>query len=89
MARFLRDQVTADKFTATGQRLAFAGQVVDGTKPFRVTIAWTDAPGNTTGNAYNNDLDLVVNIGGTFSVYGAAKTPMTTATATLEGPHRP
>jgi len=63
-ARFLRDQLTADKFTATGQRLAFAGQVVDGTKPFRVTIAWTDAPGNTTGAAYNNNLDLVVNIGG-------------------------
>src|SRR6185312_13325785 len=64
VTRFLRDQVTADKFTGTGQRLAFAGQVVDGSKPFRVTIAWTDAPGNTTGNAYNNDLDLVVNIGG-------------------------
>ena len=64
VARFLRDQVPADKFTGTGQRLAFAGQVADGSKPFRVTIAWTDAPGNTTGNAYNNNLDLVVNIGG-------------------------
>jgi len=62
--RFLRDQEPGDKFTETGQRLAFAGQVVDGTKPVRVTIAWTDAPGNTTGNAYNNDLDLVVNIAG-------------------------
>src|SRR6185503_12774501 len=62
--RFLRDQEPGDKFTGTGQRLAFAGQVVDGTKPFRVTVAWTDAPGNTTGNAYNNNLDLVVNIDG-------------------------
>jgi hypothetical protein len=64
VTRFLRDQVPGDKFTATGQRLAFAGQVTDATKPFRVTIAWTDAPGNTTGAAYNNNLDLVVNIGG-------------------------
>jgi hypothetical protein len=64
VTRTLRDQVPEEKFTGTGQRLGFAGQVVDGTKPFRVTIAWTDAPGNTTGDAYNNDLDLVVNIGG-------------------------
>jgi hypothetical protein len=64
VARFLRDQEPSDKLTGTGQRLAYVGEIVDGTKPFRVTIAWTDAPGNTTGNAYNNDLDLVVNIGG-------------------------
>jgi uncharacterized repeat protein (TIGR01451 family) len=29
-----------------------------------VTLAWTDAPGPTTGNAYLNDLDLEVTIGG-------------------------
>ncbi|HEY2083578.1 MAG TPA: S8 family serine peptidase [Verrucomicrobiae bacterium] len=63
-ARFLRDQVPADKFTGTGQRRVFAGQVVDTGKPFRVTLAWTDAPGNTSGAAYNNDLDLTVSIGG-------------------------
>ena len=62
--RFLRDQVPGDKFTATGQRRAYAGQVADPTKPFRVTIAWTDAPGNTSGAAYNNNLDLTVTIGG-------------------------
>ena len=62
--RFLRDQVPGDKFTGTGQRLGFGGQIVDGTRPFRVTLAWTDAPGNTTGAAYNNNLDLVVSIGG-------------------------
>ncbi|HXT12047.1 MAG TPA: S8 family serine peptidase [Candidatus Angelobacter sp.] len=62
--RYLPDQVPADKFTATGQTLAYVGQVVDSTKPFRVTIAWTDAPGNTTGAAYNNNLDLTVFIGG-------------------------
>jgi hypothetical protein len=62
--RFLRDQLEADKFTGTGQRRAFVGQVVDSTKPLRVTIAWTDAPGSTAGAAYNNNLDLVVIIGG-------------------------
>ena len=38
--------------------------MIDPTKPFRITLAWTDAPGSTTGNAYNNNLDLVVTIGG-------------------------
>jgi subtilase family protein len=63
--RFVRDQVTADKFTATGQRRAFIGQVTDSSKPFRVTVAWTDAPGSTTASvAANNNLDLTVTIGG-------------------------
>jgi len=62
--RFLHDQLPGDKFTATGQRRAYAGQVADPTKPFRVTIAWTDAPGNTSGASYNNNLDLTVTIGG-------------------------
>lgn len=63
VSRFLRDEVPADMFTSTGQIRAFAGQIVDATKPFRVTVAWTDAPGNTAGAAYNNNLDLVVTIG--------------------------
>jgi len=63
--RILRDQVSADKFTATGQTRTFTGTITDPTKPFRVTLAWTDAPGNTTGNAFNNDLDLTVTVGGT------------------------
>jgi hypothetical protein len=33
-------------------------------KPFRVSLGWTDAPGITSGNAYNNDLDLTVTVGG-------------------------
>jgi hypothetical protein len=64
VARYLRDQVPADKFTSTGQRRAFVGHVVDPSKPFRVTVAWTDAPGSTAGAAYNNNLDLTVSIGG-------------------------
>lgn len=65
VARYLRDEVTADKFTGTGQMRAYSGQVVDSTKPFRVTLAWTDAPGSTSSSAaYNNNLDLTVMIGG-------------------------
>ena len=65
VSRFLRDQATADKFTGTGQRRAFVGHVVDASQPFRVTLAWTDAPGSTTARAaYNNNLDLLVIIGG-------------------------
>jgi PKD repeat protein len=80
--RILRDEVSADKLTATGQRRIFTGLVSDPSKPFRVTLAWTDAPGSTSGNAYNNDLDLTVTIGGntykgnvfngTFSVPGGS-----------------
>jgi hypothetical protein len=64
VVRVLRDQEPADKFTATGQTRTFRGLVVDPAKPFRVTLAWTDAPGSTTGNAYNNNLDLTVTVGG-------------------------
>ena len=62
--RVLRDQLGADKFTVTGQTHALNGTITDAGQPFRVTLAWTDAPGNTTGNAYNNDLDLTVTVGG-------------------------
>src|ERR1019366_3948058 len=62
--RILRDESSADLFTASGQTRVFAGVVGDNAKPFRVTVAWTDAPGSTTGNAFNNDLDLTVAIGG-------------------------
>ena len=60
----LRDEIAADKFTSTGQTRNFSGTINDPSKPFRITLAWTDAPGNTTGNAYNNDLDLTVTAGG-------------------------
>ncbi|NUL81648.1 MAG: S8 family serine peptidase [Armatimonadetes bacterium] len=62
--RVLKDQVGAQMFTATGQTRTFTGTILDNTKPFRVTLAWTDAPGNTSGAAYNNNLDLEVTVGG-------------------------
>jgi hypothetical protein len=62
--RLLRDEVAGEIFTASGQTRTFSGAVADTSKPFRVTLAWTDAPGSTTGSAANNDLDLTVTIGG-------------------------
>jgi hypothetical protein len=82
MQRILRDQNTNDMFTASGQTRIFTGRIVRSDKPVRVTLAWTDAPGNTFGNAFNNDLDLTVttqsngnlykgnNFSGQFSVPG-------------------
>ena len=62
--RIIRDQAAADFLGATGEFRIFGAQVVDGTKPFRVTMAFTDAPGSTSGNAFVNNLDLEVIAGG-------------------------
>ena len=62
--RLLDDQNLANLFTATGQTRTFNGFVADSGKPFRVTLAWTDAPGSTTGSAWKNNLDLTVTVGG-------------------------
>ena len=59
-----KDQINADMFTATGQQRLVAGNVDSAAKPFRVTLAWTDPPGPTTGNAFINNLDLEVTVGG-------------------------
>jgi hypothetical protein len=64
VVRTLRDEVTADLFTASGQTRTFSGTISDPSQPFRVTLAWTDAPGSTTASkALNNDLDLTVSVG--------------------------
>ncbi len=62
--RLMRDQQAADAFTASGQTRTFTGSVANTNLPFRITVAWTDAPGSTIGAAYNNDLDLTVNVSG-------------------------
>lgn len=64
VTRYLRDELRQEIFTQTGQFREYGGQVADNTKPLRVTIAWTDAPGSTAGAAYKNDLDLTVTVGG-------------------------
>ncbi len=62
--RVLLDERASDMFTSSGQSRTYSGVISDGTKPFRVTLAWTDAPGSTAGAAYDNDLDLTVTVGG-------------------------
>ncbi|WP_224247027.1 S8 family serine peptidase [Hyalangium gracile] len=63
ISRLLDDENPARLFTSTGQTHTFTGAISDPTKPFRVTLAWTDAPGSTTGSAWKNNLDLTVRIG--------------------------
>jgi Subtilase family/Carboxypeptidase regulatory-like domain len=53
-----------ETFGATGATFVRTGQVATNAQPFRVTLAWTDAPGSTTGAAYVNNLDLEVTVGG-------------------------
>ena len=64
LPRLIRDERVEDTFTASGQSHSFSGAVANTNLPFRVTVAWTDAPGNTSGAAFNNDLDLTVSVGG-------------------------
>jgi subtilisin-like proprotein convertase family protein len=62
--RTYHDQAPADLLGASGQSVTHAYQIADAAKPVKVTLAFTDAPGPTTGNAFVNDLDLVVDAGG-------------------------
>ncbi len=50
-------------FAATGETYSTSGTIANTSKPFRVTLAWTDAAGPTTGNAWVNNLDLEVTVG--------------------------
>ncbi|HVF89165.1 MAG TPA: S8 family serine peptidase [Blastocatellia bacterium] len=48
----------------SGQEFVLTGSVTDPTQPFRVTLAWTDAPGLSSLAPWVNDLDLQVVIDG-------------------------
>lgn len=61
--RILIDQTQT--FGATGNTHVVTGSVTDTSKPFRVTLAWTDAAGPTTGAPFVNNLDLEVTVGAT------------------------
>ncbi|MEW6206913.1 MAG: S8 family serine peptidase [Acidobacteriota bacterium] len=50
--------------SSSGQTYTLTGTVADTTKPLRVTLCWTDAPGTPLGSAVVNNLDLEVTIGG-------------------------
>jgi subtilisin-like proprotein convertase family protein len=49
---------------ATGARFGRSYSVADSTRPLKVTLAWTDAPGAVSTAAFVNDLDLVLRQGG-------------------------
>ena len=52
-------------FTRAGQSYEVSGRVADPTRPFRVTVAWTDAPGSPANSKQLvNDLDLQVSVNG-------------------------
>jgi subtilisin family serine protease len=52
-------------FTESGQTFEIRGSLADRSKPLRVTLSWTDAPGSIIGAAIVNDLDLEIVVGGT------------------------
>lgn len=60
--RFFHNQ--AHVFANSGESRGFAGTVADSGQPIRVALAWTDDAGPTSGNAYINNLDLSVTVGG-------------------------
>lgn len=62
VARVVEDQTLT--FHETGATYVIGGYVAQADAPFRVTLAWSDAPGSTVGAAYVNDLDLTVSVEG-------------------------
>jgi Subtilase family/Viral BACON domain len=60
--RLLTDQTKT--FGSSGQTYNVTGAVASSSQPFRVTLAWTDAPGSTIGGPWVNNLDLEVTING-------------------------
>jgi subtilisin-like proprotein convertase family protein len=62
-ARIRTDQTQV--LGATGATHTVTGSIANTSKPFRVALVWTDAPGPTTGNAFVNNLDLEVTVGST------------------------
>jgi subtilisin-like proprotein convertase family protein len=50
-------------FQYSGESTTLRGYISDAGQPFRVTLAWTDAPGAVVGDAYVNNLNLIVEVG--------------------------
>lgn len=75
--RLMEDQTTI--FGSSGESFELQGQIPDATRPVRIALVWTDAPGSTVGDAFVNDLDLLVEIGsstfrGNNFTFGESKT---------------
>lgn len=52
-------------FTESGQIYEVQGSLAERSKPLRVTLAWTDAPGSLIGASLVNNLDVEVKVGNT------------------------
>jgi hypothetical protein len=62
LPRVLVDQ--QGEFTQSGQVYTIRARVVNPGQPLRITLAWSDAPGEPYAAAYVNNLDLEVEVGG-------------------------
>ncbi len=60
--RYFIDQSIIFENSGESQRLT--GTIPDSGEAFRAVLVWTDAPGPLFGNAYVNNLDLEVTVGG-------------------------
>lgn len=60
--RLLFDQLRT--FGASGETFTVTGTIPDPAQPFRVALAWTDAPGAVVGGAWVNNLNLEVTVNG-------------------------
>lgn len=56
-------------FTSTGQVRQYTVTASDQSKPLKITLVWTDAPGTPGANAWVNDLDIELT-GNTGTYYG-------------------
>ncbi|HUS64941.1 MAG TPA: S8 family serine peptidase, partial [Kofleriaceae bacterium] len=74
---------------ATGESYVLDVVAADPTRPVRVMLVWTDAPGHGLGGntpAWNNDLDLVVDTGGaTYAGNGTGADGFSVAGANSDG----
>ncbi|HLG17020.1 MAG TPA: S8 family serine peptidase [Blastocatellia bacterium] len=61
-SKVFADQSTT--FRDSGEEFVLTGEVRDASAPFRVTLAWSDAPGVSAFASWVNDLDLEVTING-------------------------
>lgn len=59
--QFFSNQDPAQKLTFTGQTRTFLVKVADPSKPLKIVLSWTDAPGSPSAlKSLVNDLDLIV-----------------------------
>jgi hypothetical protein len=60
--KYINEEIALEN---AGTGIAVIGTVADSTKPVRITLVWTDPPG-VSNPALVNNLDLQVNVNGTF-----------------------